>query len=309
MGHLPPIDGAVHHRLTDPIPPALFDHRFGGTAVLPAAEAIQLLARTVAAHGPDFSVDDIREVRLLKFLAISPEAPRLDAIARIEPLSDGRVRADLITRTTARASGIVRVKEHVSLIFGPTPPPEDRTLPSPSGLGVPRPDGLTLSGQAIYETLVPFGPAFHTIRTLRLDSGGAVAELIAPNLETFPGPLGSPFVVDGAFHSACVWGQRYAGVVAFSRGHRPTAGAPAHGSRSTVSGRSHPNWRGCGDFNLRDGDPRRGREALRGGYGASDAGCLGREMAAGGVDTRMNRGFSSIRWDGRGRWPSPRSRP
>ena len=215
MGHLPPINGAAHHRLTDPIPPALFDHRFGGTAVLPAAEAIQLLARTVAAHGPDFSVDDIREVRLLKFLAISPEAPRLDAIARVEPLSDGRVRADLITRTTARASGIVRVKEHVSLIFGPTPPPEDRTLPSPSGLGVPRLDGLTLTGRPIYETLVPFGPAFHTIRTLRLDSGGAVAELIAPNLETFPGPLGSPFVVDGAFHAACVWGQRYAGVVAF----------------------------------------------------------------------------------------------
>ncbi len=215
MGHLPPIDGAVHHRLTDLIPPALFDHRFGGTAVLPAAEAIQLLARTVAARHPDFPVYEIREIRLLKFLAIPPDAPRLDAIARVEPPSDGRVRATLITRTAVRASGIVRVKEHVSLIFGPTPPPDDETSPSPSPHGATRPDGLTLTGRPIYESLVPFGPAFQTIRTLRLDPAGAVAELSAPKIETFPGPLGSPFVVDGAFHAACVWGQRYAGVVAF----------------------------------------------------------------------------------------------
>jgi hypothetical protein len=193
------------------------DHRFQGTAVLPAAEAIQLLARTAAMHHPEFSVDDIREIRLLKFLAISPDAPRLDAIAQIEPLSDGRVWATLITRTTARASGIVRVKVHVSLIFGPTPPPADQPPSNaPSRHGMTRPDDpLTLTGRPIYESLVPFGPAFQTVQTLRLDPAGAVADLVAPKVETFPGPLGSPFVVDGAFHAACVWGQRFAGIVAF----------------------------------------------------------------------------------------------
>ncbi|MEZ4525195.1 MAG: polyketide synthase dehydratase domain-containing protein [Desulfobacterales bacterium] len=31
-------------------------------------------------------------------------------------------------------------------------------------------------------------------------------------------PLGSPFPADAAFHAACAWGQRYAGIVAFPVG-------------------------------------------------------------------------------------------
>ena len=31
-------------------------------------------------------------------------------------------------------------------------------------------------------------------------------------------PLGSPFVLDAAFHSACIWGQRFGGMVAFPVG-------------------------------------------------------------------------------------------
>jgi len=33
-----------------------------------------------------------------------------------------------------------------------------------------------------------------------------------------PIPLGSPFPLDAAFHAACVWGQRYAGLVGFPVG-------------------------------------------------------------------------------------------
>ena len=56
----------------------------------------------------------------------------------------------------------------------------------------------------------------------------AGARVLAARHHTPPGPLGSPFPLDAAFHTACAWGQRYAGVVAFPVGldcrrvHRPT---------------------------------------------------------------------------------------
>jgi hypothetical protein len=77
---------------------------------------------------------------------------------------------------------------------------------------------FSVSPERLYGELVPFGPAYRNIRRpLILWPEGAVAGIEAPD---FPaahpeGPLGSPFPLDAAFHAACAWSQRYAGVVAF----------------------------------------------------------------------------------------------
>jgi phosphopantetheinyl transferase len=68
---------------------------------------------------------------------------------------------------------------------------------------------------------VPFGPGFQSIsEPLRLTEEGALAVIRAPE-GARPHTdlhLGSPFVLDGAFHAACVWSQRFAGVTAFPVG-------------------------------------------------------------------------------------------
>jgi phosphopantetheinyl transferase len=55
---------------------------------------------------------------------------------------------------------------------------------------------------------------------LRLTEEGALAVIRAPERADarIDLPLGSPFILDGAFHAACVWSQRFTGVVAFPVG-------------------------------------------------------------------------------------------
>ena len=86
----------------------------------------------------------------------------------------------------------------------------------------------------IYNELVPFGPAFRSIcRPLAITPAGVVAEVKALGSDDDP-LLGSPFPLDGAFHAACVWGQRHAGIVAFPVGiQRRTVCLP------TVAGESY----------------------------------------------------------------------
>ena len=90
--------------------------------------------------------------------------------------------------------------------------PHSPTPPGKSGC-------LEITPDQIYRELVPFGPAYHNIaENLLIYKDGAIAKLQAPinsNSVDKTGQLGSPFVLDAAFHAACVWGQRYRGIVAF----------------------------------------------------------------------------------------------
>jgi phosphopantetheinyl transferase len=66
--------------------------------------------------------------------------------------------------------------------------------------------------------MVPFGPAYHNIcEPLLISADGALARVGSPQ-PVDPRHdlcLGSPYVLDAAFHAACVWCQRFHGVVAF----------------------------------------------------------------------------------------------
>jgi hypothetical protein len=91
----------------------------------------------------------------------------------------------------------------------------------PSLLAEAAPEGpvFTVSARCLYEELVPFGPAYRNVLgDVRLSPAGASAEVSGGNYPEAVGLLGSPFPFDAALHAACVWGQRYRGIIAFPVG-------------------------------------------------------------------------------------------
>ena len=94
---------------------------------------------------------------------------------------------------------------------------------SPTSSQVPSAGPVTrVSAREVYRELVPFGPSYQTLQdSLHLAEEGAWARLLAPRLDSAGQVrqiLGSPFPLDGAFHAACVLGQRAAGFTPFPVG-------------------------------------------------------------------------------------------
>lgn len=207
--HLFPLHILIH--------PYLLDHRFQGQAVLPAVEAMQALAASTAVHVPEVDLHRIEGARFDKFLFLNKEDAAVAAFNRIETLEDGRIRSTLITRTRVGASGITRTKDHVRLCFQSDG--GDEASRGVSDLARGPVDGFLIPPDRLYNELVPFGPAYQNVReAVSLNESGAVADVAAAPHPLQHSPLGSPFPLDAAFHIACAWGQRYAGVVAFPVG-------------------------------------------------------------------------------------------
>ena len=188
--------------------------------MLPAVEAAELLARAARWFLPGTDVTAMVDLRFDKFLFLDPEAPPTAAFCDLALHENGDIQAVLATRTTSKKAAITRVKEHAAVRFSRRKPdlPDlmpDLTLDLASAL-----EGacFTVEADDIYRELVPFGPAFRNVTRLHVAAGGAIAEIRAPADpagEEGTRQLGSPFPLDAAFHAACVWGQRFADVVAF----------------------------------------------------------------------------------------------
>jgi len=200
--------------------PYLQDHRFEGIAVFPAVEALQVLAHSVKKFAPETDITAIADARFDKFLFIPSGTAKIDAQCSITPSENGDITAVLQTKTRSKNAAITRIKEHVTVHYPRIKPEVAAYLHNPLSFGVS--GCLEISPDQIYRELVPFGPAYHNIsENLTIHKDGAMAKLRAPIISDAiekTGPLGSPFVLDAAFHAACVWGQRYSGVVAFPVG-------------------------------------------------------------------------------------------
>ncbi|MBI9083739.1 MAG: polyketide synthase dehydratase domain-containing protein [Desulfobacterales bacterium] len=213
MEALPRIDPPGSQWVTIEVHPYFLDHRFEGRAVFPAVETMQLLARAAAGSG-SARARRIKDARFDKFLTIPENAAAIDVLIDLSVDSGGDVRARLKTRIRSLKTAMSRIRTHGSLIVSHGPaadpkPPADFE----SRVGEGRFD---IDPETVYRDLVPFGPAYRNISgPLRLSPAGAVTRVAAPRLPAPENPLGSPFALDAAFHAACVWGQRYAGVVAF----------------------------------------------------------------------------------------------
>jgi len=208
----------------------LKDHRFQGRAVLPAVHAMQRLAVSALAWQPDLNVRALKHARFSRFLYLNFDDPIIPAINEIERKPDGGVVSRLLTKMRSEKSGITRIHTHVELEFPigspePTPPPADELF-SLQGIG------CDIQPDEIYGSLVPFGPSFQNIaEPLMVTAHGAITTVKAPDHGASVYPLGSPFPLDAAFHAACVWGQRYHGIVGF-----PVALEARHLFRPTKTG-------------------------------------------------------------------------
>jgi hypothetical protein len=117
------------------------------------------------------------------------------------------------------SAGFMRTKTHVRVLFPQQPAAEKPPHPAKDPAAGLEGACESIPPDCIYAELVPFGPGYHNIcKPLMLSHEGALAVIQAPEAGIAFPPLGSPFVLDAAFHAACVWGQRFAGVVAFPVG-------------------------------------------------------------------------------------------
>ena len=205
------------------VPAHLLDHRVDGRPVLPAVEALQLLAERVGAVDPLVPVTEMGEARFLRFLPLgagSGDGAALDALAaEVSVDATGLAHATLLTEH-GRDGAARRTKVHVTARFGGSPapvrPPWDRLAAVPGVL-------VRLDPEILYAALVPFGPAFrNVVSPVLCGPDGALAEVRAPEL---PGvapssPLGASLVLDAALHVACAWGQVSRRRVSFPTGFR-----------------------------------------------------------------------------------------
>jgi len=226
-----------------PIPAYFFDHHIEGKPVLAAVEALQVLAGSVKQFRPKAAVTAMTAARFDKFLPVPSDRPEISAFAEMEATCGGEVRAQLLTRLQSGKSSMTRQLVHAAVCFRPElPVPEALPLDLQACL-----EGVctAVAPEALYRELVPFGPAYRNIAALHVSTEGALARINSP--AAAPGPvqmrlLGSPFVLDAAFHAACVWAQRYRSIVAFPVGferrsvYRPTRPGRTYFARITPAG-------------------------------------------------------------------------
>jgi hypothetical protein len=185
-----------------PQPHWLWDHQIDGTAVLPAAHLLDALACELVKRVPGASTDSMGDVELMHFVRLA-EGPSIPAFVHFEPIGSGHT-ATLWTRSRQGRRGLSRIVEHLRVTFDRRP-----ALTFPIR---PTAKGFAIESARLYAELVPLGPAFRNlIGTVHLLPRG-VGGWIAPPSRT-ESACGSPFVLDAALHLACVWGQRYAGIV------------------------------------------------------------------------------------------------
>ena len=181
---------------------------------MPAVEAMELLAAHTRRHFSKNAARTLSDIRFDKFMFLdSPEPPMV--FVTISTGNDGTRSCMLTSRFKSPGKTITRTLTHATLSI------EDRL---PVVVQPPMDTAACVTGRVtrvdvdrIYSEMVPFGPAYRNIRRLLISPDGALARVGSPDP---PDPrtdlcLGSPYVLDAAFHAACVWCQRFCNTVAF----------------------------------------------------------------------------------------------
>ncbi|MFH2076512.1 MAG: polyketide synthase dehydratase domain-containing protein [Pseudomonadota bacterium] len=220
-----------------PIPAYRRDHLVSGRAVLPAVEALQILARTLPASA---GVNPFIQKRgsFSHLLTIDPRLCELPAVHEFSRYADGSCRSRLATVLVGRQSTWTRRVEHASVWFPPAAGEKEERVNGSApifdeAMAMEGPI-FTFSSRRLYDELVPFGPSYQNVTgEVRLAPAGAVAHLSGGAFPDAVGPLGSPFPFDAALHAACAWGQRYRGTVAFPVGfHRREIHVPTEAGQT-----------------------------------------------------------------------------
>jgi hypothetical protein len=215
MDIVPQINGKTRSPFFLEVSPYLRDHQLEGKVILPAVEILIALAHVVKLHFPQMRVNCLLKAGFPRFLLIPPETQRLAVWVDIEQVRDDRMIAVLLTSMKSKKSGIGRTLEHARVEFaaGDSTPCPETPFPILEKLGG---KCICVPAATIYHELVPFGTAYQNILgDLAVSPEGALAHLSGGNYEADENLLGSPFPLDATMHAACVWGQRFSGMVPF----------------------------------------------------------------------------------------------
>ena len=200
-----------------PIRPYLRDHCVEGKAVFPAVESLAALAGEVRKHCPGARLNCLADANFPRMLvlpsAVDAQPVQMEIEARAE-----NIQASLQTTVTAKNSTARRMVEHARVTFVRKDVPTEAAVPFQAAKKLGG-KSIFVSADLIYRELVPFGLSYRNISgSLCVSGDGALAEISGGSGAVNDAPLGSPFVLDAMMHAACVWGQRFAGMVAFPTG-------------------------------------------------------------------------------------------
>lgn len=226
--------------VTLPVLPEWVDHAIQGKATVPVALLLDLMVRVASEQNVVSEANApliIRDAFFPRFLP-AHEVPHCTFEIAFEISFDDAAgeSAKVDTRATltsriALAGGINRTRTHIALTLGGSTSP----LPAPSPTTN---DDIVLPADRIYAELIPFGPRYRNLRdSVRLSRAGGVGCVRSPlPVGSEPSRAGCPYLFDAAMHLACLWGQRYAGVVTYPTGFstRAIALPLAHGERRCV---------------------------------------------------------------------------
>ncbi len=203
--------------LAFPIHPYLKDHHFEGKIILPAVEILQRMAASLRFFRSDAPVHSMRSLSLDRFLYIEKEQRVIKAIHELEFHEGGRISSRFITEGLIKDAGITRTKVHAAVDF--CADEKHIQLPSTEALTALDGVGFIIPAQKLYADLVPFGPSYQSLRgDVFISECGGSAHVRGSECPAPSAPLGSTFPLDGAFHVACAWGQRFHHIVAFPVG-------------------------------------------------------------------------------------------
>jgi hypothetical protein len=217
MEIVPRLNQKIRYPWNIEVYPYLHDHHFDGKGILPAVEVLIVLARVVKINFPPINISYLHKAGFSRFLSILPDTRRLEVFVDIETTDDGVV-ASLLTSVKSKTGTISRTVEHARVEFAaagsaPSFVPPFRVVKKLEG------DCISVPSTTIYRDLVPFGTAYQNIvGDLSVSPEGALAYVSGGGNEADEDLLGSPFPLDAAMHAACVWGQRFSGIVPFPTG-------------------------------------------------------------------------------------------
>jgi hypothetical protein len=196
----------------------LRDHHLEGKVILPAVESLIVLARVVKTNYPQMEMSCLKSAVFSRYLTIIPDIERQPVFVDVGNSRDNVIAVSLLTSIKSKAGTISREVEHARVEFC-VAGPKDICTPPFHVVNKLKGDCISVPSITIYRELVPFGAAYQNIMgDLSVSSEGALAYISGGNNEADEDLLGSPFPLDAIMHAACVWGQRFAGIVSFPVG-------------------------------------------------------------------------------------------
>lgn len=192
------------------VTPYLRDHYWEGKAVLPAVEAMIIMARAVKINYPQLKINCLKHASFPRFLNIAPAIDCMPLLIDMQGSSGGGIVASLLTSIQSKTAHIRRDVEHASVEFSATDLPKYDT-PHFQKVNKLEGDCISVPAGTVYRDLIPFGKAYQNIvGDLAVSPRGALAYVSGGEGEADDNLLGSPFPLDAVLHAACVWGQRFA---------------------------------------------------------------------------------------------------